>query len=113
MGENLLTDLWQQQGDLFAMPPRTVSLGAAAWTLVAAPNPMRFTLTVVRTDPTLSVLMSPIDYGTPGFLTTFESDTPTQIHASVWPLLIGGSWYAYSSGGQDVKIIEVIRIKQG
>ena len=109
MSDNILTELWQQQGDLFALVPRVVSLPATTWTLLAGPDPSRFTLTVCRSNMDDDVKVSPLPYGTSGLFASLEMVLPTQIHSAVWPLLIGGSWWGYSPAGQDVTVIDVIR----
>lgn len=108
-GESILTDLMDQSLELFALEPRTVVIPATTWKKIADAQPTRLTLTVVSGTVNDTLIVSPIAYGSGALVTKVGDAQPIQIHASVWPLLIGGQWWAYSNAGQTCTVIEVIR----
>ena len=109
MSGNILTELWTQQDDLFAYPPEQVVLPGSTWTLLAAPEPQRMTLTVIPGTFSDFLAIAPLPYGVQTDAVTLFEAKVTNIHSAVWPLLIGGSWWGYSRVGQTVTVIRTIR----
>lgn len=109
MQESILTDLNEQNSDLFILSVSTVVLLANTWKQVAGPQPMRMTLTVLKTNFNDPFFVSPLPVGTIGLAAAILDPLPIQIHASVFVLTIGGAWFGLSSAGQTVTVIDIIR----
>lgn len=107
--ESILTEPYLQSVEMIATPPRVVTLAAGSWTLIASAEPQRLTLTLIPNDWSRDVLVSPINYGAGISPAKVVPSVPIQLHAAVYPLLIGGRWWGYSPAGQDVTIIETLR----
>ena len=108
-GDSILTAPWLQNAELLALPPVAVVLPAGVWTPLVQADPQRMTLTVIPGDWGFPPSVSPVPAGTGGMLAGITAVVPSQIHAAVWPLLIGGAWWGYSSMGQTVTVISTLR----
>lgn len=107
--ESILTEPYLQSAEMLATPPQVVTLAAGQWTLIASAEPQRMTLTVIPDQWERDVLVSPVNYGAGVGPARVVPSLPIQVHAAVWPLLIGGAWWAFSATGGEVVIIETIR----
>ena len=111
MADDILTRSMLQSAELVTLSPRSVVVPAATWTLIADVQCLRLTLTVLRGSFTDPIYLSPIKYGAAGVFASIERPLPIQIHAAEFPLLISGQWWALSSGGQTLTILDTIRVR--
>lgn len=100
-----------QNAELFALPPRAVTLLAGVPTPLCQPEPLRYCLTVVPGSAAVDLAVSPIPEGRPPAAMQSPNPLPIQVHGAAFPLLIGGVWWGYSGMNATVYVIETIRLK--
>lgn len=111
MSDSILTRTYLQSAELQTLPPAEVVLPPGTWTRLCGPDPQRMTLTVIPGEWSRPPHVSPVDAGASAAAIADGHALPIQVHASVYPLLIGGQWWGLHRDGQTVTVIETRRLQ--